>query len=230
MSLRDPNYWDDHYKLELRNYKDDGDEGEIWFGKGLSRKIAQYITDGFANKQASVLDIGCGNAFLLTTLVKRLLDNQQNTAKQILGVDYSANSIQLSKLIVADANLSEYIDLEQCDILDTDQVRRISSDTKFGYIVDKGTYDAICLLASDSEDKLNEVRRKYLDALYELADANAVFIFASCNSTKEELLELFVNHLSEHKAKPELIGDIATPTIQFGGKSGSQVTCLILRL
>lgn len=229
MALRQEGYWDEHYEQELKNYLEDGDEGEIWFGKALNRKIVDWVlrrTSSPETKQQAiqVIDVGCGNAFLLCTLIEK----SEETRVEALGIDYSTNSISLSTKIVKDRSLQQQIQLRECDFLDHAQVSSIS-EKRFDYIIDKGTYDAICLLHNEPQDKLSKARETYLRSVGMLAKTGSIFILASCNHTEEELRLLFSSS-EEFSRHSKVIDKIETPSIKFGGKSGSQVTCLIIEL
>lgn len=233
MALREEGYWDDHYQLELRNYNEDGDEGEIWFGKALSRKIIDWIINRLSfieQKQiTNIIDVGCGNAHLLYSLVDRY-NNKFGSVKdnlKITGIDYSNKSIELSTKIIFDNNYSKEITLKQCDFLDNEQLKLVTNGDKFDFIIDKGTFDAICLLNGKSDESLATTKLKFIQSLYSLIKDGSIFILASCNHTQEELMTLFSLGCS-NKINSKLIDKIETPKIQFGGKEGSQVTCLII--
>lgn len=233
MALRQEGYWDQHYGLELKNYQEDGDEGEVWFGKGLSCRIVAWLVDRLNAEQHSgpdnsqVLDIGCGNSYTLCTLVERIDAKLFGESLKILGIDYSHNSIELSKRIVAERGLDNKIFLEQCDFLDHEQLKKATKGANFDFLIDKGTYDAICLLASQSTETLDKARVRYMESLYSLVKSRSILILASCNSTEEELMNLFSLDC-DSKINYKLIGRIETPKIKFGGKEGSQVTCVIV--
>lgn len=61
----------------------------------------------------------------------------------------------------------------------------------YDVIVDKGTYDAICLMPGMNE----EVRRKYVESIKRLSNKenteSVLFLITSCNWTKDELLTHF---------------------------------------
>lgn len=53
-------YWDDRYKMEIRNYSNNGDVGEIWFEESISqdrivRTIAQKLEIATDEK---IIDVG----------------------------------------------------------------------------------------------------------------------------------------------------------------------------
>lgn len=226
MGLRKEGYWDKHYELELRNYEEDGDEGEIWFGKGLSKKIVKWIHQHLpreSNSAISILDVGCGNGYLLYTLAEML--NQEDKIN-LFGLDYAINSVELCRKILVDKNMTERINIDQCDFLDHKQIKNMFGDRKFDFIVDKGTFDAICLLADDSS--LLHTKTRFMESLYLLVDYKSIFILASCNHTEEELKELLTIDC-QNRLNSEVIDTIETPKIKFGGVQGSQVSCIIVQ-
>lgn len=236
MALRSEGYWEKHYELELNNYLEDGDEGEIWFGKSLNKRIVDWIFNRLletadSQKEVAIIDIGCGNAYTICTLLSKLGQNiqlQKRLKLMIMGLDYSANSIELAKKIAKDRGLSDSITLKQCDFLDKNQLGSCCGTNKFDLIIDKGTFDAICLLASNSTSNLQNAKSKYKESLDSVAKDGTIFILASCNHTEEELLQVFASEL-DSVYEYKMMDKIQTPTIKFGGIQGSQVTCLILK-
>lgn len=237
MALREEGYWDKHYELELINYEEDKDEGEVWFGKGLNKRIVDWILQRLLRmtndqEEIAVLDVGCGNAYTICTLGTRWsemnIESNNRHRLKIMGLDYSANSIELAKKITHDRGLSNSITLKQCDFLDKNQLTSNCGRDKFDFIIDKGTFDAICLLASNSTSDVENAKLKYKESLNSLAREGTVFILASCNYTEEELQQVFVSE-SDGEYTRVMVGKIETPTLKFGGKLGSQVTCLILQ-
>lgn len=234
MCLRQEGYWDQHYELELKNFEEDGDEGEVWFGKGLSRRIADWLVEQLSRRidqPSTIIDVGCGNGFTLYTLVDKYRTKLSQSTEiserlKLTGIDYSRNSIDLSFKIMAAKNLDSMINLMQCDFLKIDQLNSVVNNKKFDFIVDIGTFDAICLLA---HGELEAAKLKYLRSLNSISKCGTKFILASCNHTEEELVSLFGLENSPD-LNPNLIDRIETPKIQFGGKEGSQVTCLIFDL
>lgn len=232
-SLRDDNFWNEHYALELKNFGENGDEGDIWFGKKLTKEIIGWILTKFPSShqsKMSIVDIGCGNAFLLCELAtnynKSLVISHKNLTLDLLGLDYSENSIILSDKIVSSRKLDNIVQLKQCDFLNHSQVLSAINGKTFDYIVDKGTYDAICLLAEDNPIKLQESKIAYMKSLHSMVKPGSIFFMASCNNTKDELMELMKIE-STNGIVSTLIDQIHMPTIKFGGITGSQVTCLI---
>jgi hypothetical protein len=121
--------------------------------------------------------------------------------------------------------LNNSIYLQRCDFLDLNQVSQLNQGKKFDFIVDKGTFDAICLLSSDAN---SGVREQYKQSIREVSKKGTIFILASCNHTEDELLNV-LKEKPHDRLNIELIGRIETPKIMFGGKEGSQVCCLVLK-
>eukprot|EP01100_Stratorugosa_tubuloviscum_P004684 TRINITY_DN2180_c0_g2_i1.p1 TRINITY_DN2180_c0_g2~~TRINITY_DN2180_c0_g2_i1.p1 ORF type:complete len:119 (+),score=35.77 TRINITY_DN2180_c0_g2_i1:137-493(+) len=64
-------YWENCYIQELENFDSFGDLGEVWFGKGLVNKIINWFLSSVNNidRNSLILDVGCGNAYTLISLV-----------------------------------------------------------------------------------------------------------------------------------------------------------------
>jgi hypothetical protein len=41
-------YWEQNFELELKNFLDTGDDGEVWFGREVQKKTIQYILKHFS--------------------------------------------------------------------------------------------------------------------------------------------------------------------------------------
>ena len=208
-------YWEKCYAQELDNYNEFGDFGEIWFGLKNSRRIVNWIKDNLTDKDSlKVLDIGCGNGFLLLELAKL-------GYKQLFGVDYSPNSIKFCQQIVDKELESKNITFEELDILsDNWSDTSVVSNKKFDCVIDKGTYDAICLMPGTD---ISLIRDKYRQFVTKISSEHSIFILMSCNFTKCQLYK----HLNLQSF--DLVHEIESPSISFGGQRGSQVTGLVLR-
>ena len=55
--------------MEIRNFEDHGDDGEVWFGKDVQRKTVEFILKRF--ESGKFLDVGTGNGALLFKLEKK---------------------------------------------------------------------------------------------------------------------------------------------------------------
>ncbi|CEF67831.1 AT11165p [Strongyloides ratti] len=157
-------FWDSRYELEIKNFNEYGDEGEIWFGKNAENRILLYIDKLKLSKDIYFIDIGTGNGSLLRRLRKRGFKN-------LTGIDYSSSAIELCiKLSKNEDDGCNDINYKVDDILSDNHNTELIN--KFNIIIDKGTWDAISLYG-DREERLKCYKK------------------ISCNFAKEELIELF---------------------------------------
>lgn len=203
-------YWDSHYQEEIGNYDEHGDVGEIWFGRGITSKMVSWIQKHYTDKETTrIIDIGCGNGFMLNSLLKVGYEH-------LTGVDYSHEAILLAKKIASNLPNGSCITFSQQDILQ-DASENDLPEEKFNVMVDKGTFDAICL--NPAVDDIQSLIDGYIHYISQRLHPDGHFIICSCNWTKEELC----NHFSRFK----LIEEIPSSSMQFGGQKGNRVTCLI---
>lgn len=203
-------YWESAYCEELSNFSDHGDPGDVWFGKGITRKMVDWVDSHVdaSRDKISILDIGCGNGMTLVYFHRKGFTN-------LTGVDYSKAAVNLAKS-VASSNACPDIVFDTMDILDPS----VETYGPFNVIVDKGTFDAICL---NPDMDIKESINRYLAFLGRHLLMEGYFLITSCNWTKEELLR----HFSPFSLK--LIDEIETPSLSFGGKKGNKVTSLIFQ-
>ena len=206
-------YWDDAYDVEINNFSDHGDIGDVWFGEGIMRKMVNWLCKN-VSLDDPILDIGCGNG-------ATLLELHDKGFKNLKGVDYSEKAVDLARL-VADKHSAEGIVFERLDILADNS----KSDETFTAILDKGTFDAISL---NPECSFNDSREKYTRFIRKFLKSKGFFMMTSCNFTRDELIQ--------HFAAPDLKetflvlkDDIPTPTMTFGGKKGNNVTSLVFQM
>lgn len=220
-------YWESFYAQEIVSFEQNGDEGECWFGRALLKRIIAWIRRQTASEKLlitdSVLDIGCGNGLFLLQLASIGYE-------RLFGLDYSPNAIHLARHLVRqneyDRDFSSVITLNTCDLLDSAQwPNAFRSRSKVECVFDKGTYDAICLNPSDRHP-LDELQHQYRLFIAHCLTDNGLFILTSCNWTRSELLLQFID---QPEIRLKLYDQIEQPTIQFGGRIGSTVTCLIFQ-
>ncbi|KAK3608101.1 hypothetical protein CHS0354_004757 [Potamilus streckersoni] len=206
-------FWDNTYSREVENFKDHGDVGEIWFGEDTQEKICDWIEEGEGiEKTSSIIDLGCGNGMMLINLWKRGFRN-------LTGVDYSEGAITLAKSLSEAEGTNEIVYLVG-DLVD-ERGKSQCSCLRHHYkvCVDKGTYDAVSLMP----EHCFKGREQYRDTIKSIMEPDGYFIITSCNWTKDQLLTFFGTDFLVHD-------EILYPTFQFGGKTGSKVTSLIMKL
>uniref|UniRef100_H0XWY0 EEF1A lysine methyltransferase 2 n=1 Tax=Otolemur garnettii TaxID=30611 RepID=H0XWY0_OTOGA len=200
--------WDDGFvpsALGTREHWDAVCERELltWiYRKNLVWRI-RWMWKHKISLEASVLDIGTGNAVFLVELGKVGFPN-------IIGIDSSPPAIQLSGSII-EKGLSN-IRLKVEDFLNPST--KLSG---FHICIDKGTSDAISLNPDNAAEK-----RQYGRSLSRVLRVKGFFLITSCNWTKEGLL----NEFSEGS---EFFKELPTPTFIFGGRSGNSVAALVFQ-
>ena len=116
----------------------------------------------------------------------------------MLGLDYSAPSIDLAKRIGQTrasqssedeekgqiANLP--IDFREFDILDSST----SIGSQVSVLLDKGTFDAISL-SSEKDSRGRRISEQYRSRIKPFLEEGGLFLITSCNWTEEELRSWF---------------------------------------
>ncbi|ORY41184.1 S-adenosyl-L-methionine-dependent methyltransferase [Leucosporidium creatinivorum] len=208
-------HWDRVYEREVKMFKEIGDEGEVWFGEDSAEKMVDWAEDNLPSKSSSILDVGTGNGQLLFTLSSSLFTS-------LTGIDYSPSSISLATSIASARSvedpLASFIKFQVADILS--ESAGGLGERKWDCVMDKGTYDAICL-----SDEMREGRRigeLYPTAVSSLVGKGGFFLITSCNWTRKELEKAFITPetgLIYHSHVPR-------PSFSFGGSSGSSITTI----
>ena len=189
-----------------------------WFSDvNASGKILQYLASDEAglNKQAaSILDLGTGNGELLF-----LLREEGDFEGQMLGVDYSEQSVQLCRKLAEGKGLGEDVEFKQWDIMSTE-----SLDVRQGYdvVLDKGTFDAISL-SEDVDEQGRRICEGYRERVQRLMKDGGLLLVTSCNWTEGELKRWFI------RDELETVGRIEYPVFQFGGHTGQSVCSVCFR-
>lgn len=137
----------------------------------------------------------------------------------ICGIDYSEKAIEFcrQRLLV----IGSVLDFRVVNVLYD------SIDKTFNVIIDKGTYDAICL--SPNMD-IDFIRQRYFNFLIKHLKIDGYFIIFTCNFTKNEMLNFLSNNRQNDEFYFELKHEFDTPMLTFGGQVGKQVTGLIFSL
>ena len=202
-------YWENFYEIEKNQFKNNTDlVGEIWFGKNTQKRVINYVKDNFKS-DCKILDIVFGNATFLIGLAK-------NNYSQLVGMDYSQNSICLAESIINNKAEKYPNILNKIRLLVEDINNPIKEEKEFNLIHDKGTMDAFL----SNKDHLFSSYSNYLNLKLK---KNGTFIITSCNFTKSELACLF------SKTKFTLEKEISHKQFTFGGQTGQQVTTLIYK-
>jgi SAM-dependent methyltransferase len=217
--LGQKSYWDNAYTTERTNFSSNpADEGTIWFSDaGAEERMLSFLEDlsdeGALDKEdCRFLDLGTGNGHLLFAL------REDEWEGEMVGVDYSGESIKLAGEI-RDSKGEDYsgIILEEWDVLTQDP--GAWSGDGFDVVLDKGTFDAICL-SQDTDAQGRRICEGYSEHVAPLVKAGGRFLITSCNWTEEELRHWFDGvHF-------KFTGKVKYPSFTFGGKTGSSVVTL----
>jgi cyclopropane fatty-acyl-phospholipid synthase-like methyltransferase len=193
------------YDRENVNFQEIGDIGEVWsaatlyfihmskysfinflidrFGEDSVEKMADWVLDNVHPNTKSIIDLGCGNGHLLLAL-------SENGFSNLHGIDYSESAIQLAKAVAQDRDL-EHINYQTVDFLNDDDWRKSNT---YDVVLDKGTYDAICLDPAQEEANQKHEdgpKERYVDKVRRMISDNGQLLITSCNWTKEELIRDF---------------------------------------
>ncbi|RKP24989.1 S-adenosyl-L-methionine-dependent methyltransferase [Syncephalis pseudoplumigaleata] len=220
-------YWDKAYERELAQYEDSGDMGEV-FGEDAAERMADWLMDHVAERDAPMVDLGCGNGHLLLTLAEAGFT-------RLMGVDYSPAAIALASAVAEERALTDTIRYEQLDLLTLVDAAATAADAehrarwrgRFHVVLDKGTYDAISLhpdqKAARDEGKAGPADH-YVDAAAHLLDDSetGLLLITSCNWTQDELVHRF------HK-RFVYYGHVHYPTFTFGGATGQSISTVAFR-
>ncbi|KAG1665143.1 EEF1A lysine methyltransferase 2 [Nymphon striatum] len=198
-------YWDDMYENEIKCYLESGDIGHVWFGESSVQRIVNWLCKcPELDLNSKILEVGCGNGNILLSLA-------EEGFKDLTGIDYSSSGIELAQKISEKENYC--INYQVIDFLSPDIAKL---DVPYDVLLDKGTFDAVCL----SEENRLEKRQKFIEVAHNMLTVNGLFIVTTCNWTEKEIINFFSKHFNVKAVLP-------TPQIQFGGKSGSNVSCVI---
>ncbi|KKY28213.1 putative s-adenosylmethionine-dependent methyltransferase [Diplodia seriata] len=243
-------YWDACYDREIANHAErPSDEGTVWFADaGAEERMLAYLDDladdwrlvkgddgGFEDEGArqaegdctSFCDLGTGNGHLLFAL------RDDGWRGRMVGVDYSARSVELARRIAVERNRKDGDDEEQPAAADVhfeewdilgEEPREEWLQGGFDVVLDKGTFDAISLSA-ETDAQGRRVFEGYREKVEPLIKPGGLLLVTSCNWTADELKAWFVvdGGLLEYEDK------IKYPSFMFGGRSGSKVCTLCFK-
>lgn len=221
--------------MELDNFLDHGDEGEIWFGRSVERRTIDWIKSKLPNHltEPRILDLGCGNGHFTLKLLEAGFRN-------VAALDYSEKAVEFARnLIISSESESEakiigplfdpQTHIFRADILDPESIPSAFSGS-FDLIVDKGTFDAISLnpdfnfVREEGLSKTAALAASFKQTLQILLDplSSPLFIITSCNWTASELETIFGPEFSP-------IDQVIHSSFTFAGKSGHDVSTVIFK-
>ncbi|PKS10333.1 hypothetical protein jhhlp_002084 [Lomentospora prolificans] len=236
-------YWDALYSTELSNHASNpSDTGTVWFDdSNAEEKLLEFlptISPPLSRQTTSFLDLGCGNGSLLFAL------RRQGWAGPALGVDYSPNSVALARRIedarrVGEEVVEEEEDkspeasrepvrFETWDLLRGEPGTVLAGEQADGWdvVLDKGTFDAICL-SEESDERGRRICEGYKERVPGLVKrGGGLFIVTSCNWTEEELRAWFVDGTG---GQLEECGRVEYRAFTFGGAKGQTISTLCFR-
>ncbi|PNP40622.1 hypothetical protein TGAMA5MH_07620 [Trichoderma gamsii] len=246
-------YWDSLYTTELTNHAaNPSDTGTNWFDdsdaearivaflESLAEDDQDVLPERLSQQEASFLDLGCGNGSLLFAL------RDEGWGGAMLGVDYSAQSVALAKNIAESRREEEEeeesstpVNFLEWDLLNgpltltaspsenaSSPLSHTPSPSRlFDIILDKGTFDAISLSTTSSEQQQHpcEIYRR---RLLQLLSHGGIFLITSCNWTEPELRAWFVD---DADGELSVVGRVDYPTFTFGGVKGQTISTLCFR-
>lgn len=218
-ALGTKSYWDAAYSTELDNFASNtADEGTIWFSDaGAEERMLSFLENlsdegELDNNAARMLDLGTGNGHLLFAL------REEEWEGEMVGVDYSEQSVRLAGEI-RDSKGSEYEDIKfhEWDILSQTPGDWLGDG--FDVVLDKGTFDAICL-SQETDAQGRRICEGYREKVEPLIKPGGRFLITSCNWTEDELRGWF------DTGELKFVGKVKYPSFTFGGKTGSSVVTL----
>ncbi|OJD36316.1 s-adenosylmethionine-dependent methyltransferase [Diplodia corticola] len=255
-------YWDACYEREIANHAErPHDEGTVWFADaGAEERTLAHLDrladdwrlvkgddGGFEEENSadaardctSFCDLGTGNGHLLFAL------RDEGWRGRMVGVDYSALSVELARRIAVERARAEGGDGDGDGDGGEDggKVAAAAADVRFevwdilgeepgaewlqgGFdvVLDKGTFDAISLSA-ETDAQGRRVFESYREKVEPLIKPGGLLLVTSCNWTADELKAWFVveGGLLEYEDK------IKYPSFTFGGRTGSKVCTLCFK-
>ncbi|KAI9736775.1 MAG: hypothetical protein M1834_000979 [Cirrosporium novae-zelandiae] len=238
--------WDNAYANELHNYSTNpDDEGTIWFSDcAAEEKVMMFLEEKLEEKKQqenasgteknkgqekdmTILDLGTGNGHMLFSL----LESETFTGAKMVGVDYSARSVELARQIKLGKE-NEGINTRNLQFAKWDFLSRKAAAAAaewfphdqggFDIVLDKGTFDAISL-SGETDQQGKRIVEGYKGRVEELVRRGGMLLITSCNWTEEEL----VGWVGGGRLVVE--GRVRYPRWRFGGKEGQSVVSVCFR-
>lgn len=119
------------------------------------------------------------------------------------------------------------VEFEEWDVIDGSFETVLNGEQAEGWdvVLDKGTFDAICL----SDEKDSQGRRLcegYRDRVLQLTKKGGIFLLTSCNWTETELKSWFERG---DRQGFEVAGRVEYRSFSFGGVKGQTISTLCFR-
>lgn len=147
-------------------------------------------------------------------------DNDEHWNGELVGVDYSVTSVELSRRIAQEKGPLA-IRFEQWDLLQDNPGSWLGDG--FDVVLDKGTFDAISLMQGSKSDR--HPCETYAEKVIPLIKPGCFLCITSCNWTKEELLEW----LAPAGSSLKFYSEAKYPSFTFGGKTGQSIVTITMR-
>ena len=213
-------YWDNFYSTDLSSPPSPTASLDGWFSDvNAGSKILSFFETqdlGLDSTSASFLDLGTGNGEMLFHLRE-----EGGFEGPMLGVDYSAPSVELAKSLAVSKGL-EGIDFAYWNIMQDPQPEEWRDG--FDVVLDKGTFDAISL-SNETNEHGKRVCEGYRERVEKLLKSNGYFLVTSCNWTKDELVKWFMSPSGASESM-QVCGEISYPQFSFGGHTGQSISTL----
>ena len=178
------------------------------------KSMVEFVERHWTENQ-TIVEFGMGNGVLLLKLLER---SERPNRFRFLGLDYAPEAVKLARSIAAANEHGDAIVYESADLTDVESVQRLCAPRSVDILLDKGTLDAISL--HPERTKMMSLYKGSI--LRVLRSPSGIFLIASCNFTRSELIEQFSPELALHEEVP-------TKQLVFGGVVGRSTTILALR-
>lgn len=132
----------------------------------------------------------------------------------MMGVDYSAQSVELARRVAEKKDLQHQVEFRVWDILNGRGKKEGEQELgTWDVVLDKGTFDAVSLSG------VPNVEERYVRQVESLVKSRGLVLVTSCNWTEDELKRWFESggHLVYY-------GRIYYPTFKFGGATGQTIS------
>ena len=162
-----------------------------------------------------------------------LLRDEGGFEGRMLGVDYSAQSVELCRGIAAEKGLRPEVggagaggvEFAQWDILGAQPPPADWTEPGFDIVLDKGTFDAVSLSGAARDGRRGcEGYAARVEGL--VRRGTGVLVVTSCNWTEEELGVWFERG---GEGGLERVGRVEYPVFRFGGAEGQSVQSVVFR-